>query len=450
LVPKKRFFMNGETEGYMSETLNGNGIHHYHRSELTREVLSKKSNFLERWALLLFLGLLLIVVGIAWIIDYPDIIETRATLMADNEPKEIMAWQDGRLVDLFVQNDQQVVEKQVIGWVESTASHQEVLELSQKLDSSMQRLANGNYRQSAALFNGHYHNLGELQNNYQQFITSWQQFRDYQVNGFYKQKKAFLENDILVLGKMQEALLQQQQISEQNLQLAQESFDMNNLLLKEKVISQEDFRKEKSLLFGKQLSLPQIKVTRLSYENQEREKQKELEQLDHDMQQQKIIFQQALLTLKSAVADWIRKYVLLAPVSGKIVFLAPLQKNQFIHQGKIMGYVNPPNTRYYVELNLPQSNFGKIDTGFQVQIRFDAYPYEEFGTLNGKLNYISKVPSDSGFLGIVDFGSSLLSSYKKVLPYKSRLQARALVITRNTKLLTRIYYSIIKGTSLNK
>jgi multidrug resistance efflux pump len=444
--------MNSESEigRKAPRMLNGNGMQHYQRSEMAREVIAKRSKFLERWALLFFLALLLVFLGITWIIDYPDIIETRATLMADNAPKEIMALQDGRLVELFVNNDQQVTEKQVIGWIESTASHKEVLALSQQLDSSIQRLAAGKYRQSAALFSRSNHTLGELQNSYQQFITSWQQFNDYQVNGFYTQKKAFLENDIQVLGKMQEALLQQQQITEQNLQLAEESFNMNNSLLKEKVISQEDLRKEKSLLYSKQLSLPQIKITRLTYETQQREKQKELDQLLHDMEQQKMIFHQALLTLQSAVNEWIRKYVLVAPVSGKIAFLVPLQKNQFIKQGKIMGFVNPPDTRYYVELNLPQSNFGKVDTGFQVQIRFDAYPYEEFGTLNGQLNYISKVPSDSGFLGIVHFGNNLLSTHGKILPYKSRLQANALVITRNTKLFTRIYYSIVKGTSLNK
>ena len=33
----------------------------------------------------------------------------------------------------------------------------------------------------------------------------------------------------------------------------------------------------------------------------------------------------------------------------------------------------------------------------QVQLGFDAYPYQEMGFVKGKLNHISKIATDSGF-----------------------------------------------------
>ena len=91
-----------------------------------------------------------------------------------------------------------------------------------------------------------------------------------------------------------------------------------------------------------------------------------------------------------------------------------------------------------------------MDTGMQVQLRFDAYPYEETGFVNGKLSYISKIASDSGFYARVSLENALVTNLKNQIPYKSGLHAKALVITKNQRLLQRLYYSLVKTTSMSK
>nr|WP_262915615.1 HlyD family secretion protein [Niabella ginsengisoli] len=145
-----------------------------------------------------------------------------------------------------------------------------------------------------------------------------------------------------------------------------------------------------------------------------------------------------------------RQYTLQAPVDGQITFILPVQKNQHIEQGKLLGYVNPPDSKYYAEIKLAQYNFGKVDTGMKVQLRFDAYPYQETGFVPGTLNYISKVAIDSGFVGTVRLDKGLTTNQQKALPYKPGLKAQALIITKDQRLLERLYYNIVKSTSLNK
>ena len=168
------------------------------------------------------------------------------------------------------------------------------------------------------------------------------------------------------------------------------------------------------------------------------------------MDQQRLIFIQALQTLKSNVDEWKRQYILTAPLNGIIFFSMPLQENKFIQQGQLLGYVNPPSSTFYAEIYLPQNNSGKVDTGMQVQLRFDAYPYEETGFVNGKLSYISKIASDSGFYARVSLENALVTNLKNQIPYKSGLHAKALVITKNQRLLQRLYYSLVKTTSMSK
>lgn len=415
------------------------------RSDSVQEVISRQPGFMERWALLVFLIILLFVFAGSWFIKYPDIVQANATLTTANAPKEIVSREDGKLIQLFVANDDKVVQGQTIGWIESTASHNEVINLYDLLNQAGDLLAKNQTEQVSNIFNKSFHNLGELQSAYQQFIIAWQQFNDYLVNGYYNKRKKSLFEDLIFLQKMHKILEEQQQLTQQDLQITREGFDANESLYKDKVISKQDLRDQKIKLVSKQMVLPQQVSSLLTNENQQIGKQKEINELEHNISQQKIIFQEAMQTLKSLTEDWIKKYIIKAPVDGKIVFVVPLQENQFMQSGKTIGFVNPPDSRYYAQVMLPQNNFGKIEPGQKVQLRFDAYPYQEFGFVEGKLNYISKVPSDSGFLATITLSKGLTTNYKKEIQYRSGLKSQAWIITKNVRLLQRFYYNIVKA-----
>jgi multidrug resistance efflux pump len=421
-----------------------------HRSEAAQEIISRQPGFVEKWALMLFLIILLLLVCSTWFVYYPDIIQAQGSLTADNAPKEIVPWQSGRLIKLFVKNGDEVKKGDMIGWIESTANTEEVISLSGKLDSSFSLLTQGKSENLSKLFEERYNNLGELQAPYQIFTTAFQQYNDYLVNGFYMNKREVLLKEIATLSQMNLAIEEQKILAMEDKDSAKISLSVNKVLLDEKVIAPEDYRAENSKYISKEMSIPQYNSSIFGNQNQQAEMQKEVGQLDHDINQQKIIFEEAMQTLKSSVDDWIHKYTLQAPLDGIVFFAVPLQQNKFIEQGKLLGYINPPNSNFYAEVNLPQNNFGKVDSGMSVQLRFDAYPYQEAGFVKGKLSYVSKIASDSGFYAKVRLDKGLVTNLKNDIPYKNGLRAQAIIITKNMRLLQRIYYSIVKSTSIGK
>jgi len=70
--------------------------------------------------------------------------------------------------------------------------------------------------------------------------------------------------------------------------------------------------------------------------------------------------------------------------------------------------------------------------------------------VKGKLTYICKIATDSGFYGRVTLQNGLVTNFKNQILYKSGLQAKALVITKNQRLLQRLYYSLVKATQPRK
>jgi len=414
------------------------------RSEIVQEIVSRKPGFAERWALPIFLLILLLLITSTRFISYPDVILGSATITSINAPKEIKTKTQGRLIKINIVESQQVQAQDIIGLMESTANHYEVINLSKLIDSTQILLLNNKSEVVGSLFSKQYLHLGEIQQAYQSFIQSFQLFKQYLLSGFYVKKKTMLQNDMNYIQRLNSALLQQQAMQKEDVELSQESFKAIEKLEKEKVISLFDYRTEKSKLIGKQLMLPQITSEIINNESIQYNKKKEISELDNQILQQKNIFVEALNTLKAQVDDWKAKYLLTSPISGRVSFTSFLQENQELRNNQSVCFVNPVNTEYYAELIIPQKNFGKIKKGQKVLLKFLSYPFEEFGSVEGRLDFISPVPSDSGYLAKVVLPAGLITNYKTPLQFINGMQANAQIVTSDISLFERLLHQINK------
>ena len=418
-----------------------------HGNEVT-EIISNKPPFWVRWGILFFFFLLLMIALISWFIQYPDIVSANGVLNSVNAPKAVISLSGGKLVKLFVKESQSVAAGEILGYMESTADHKDVIALSELIDSSsikMTKQPEGDI--TTTILSASFTNLGELQSDYQVFNQACISFSDYLRSGFYVKKRNMLMADMNNLQRLHSTLLQQKELYRQDLNLTDTTFRANEILKEQKVISALEYRNEKSKRIAKQMSLPQVSSSIISNEGQQNEKRKEIAELENQIRQQGSIFIQAMNTFKSRVDDWKKKYLLIAPISGAISFSAFLQENQQLKPGQIICYVNPGNTNYYVEALIQQYNFGKVKKGQQVLLKFPAYPYHEFGTVKGVVELINATPSDSGYLAKVSLPEGLITNYKKQLRYNDRLPVQADIITENLNLLQRVFYNFRKNMS---
>ena len=81
--------------------------------------------------------------------------------------------------------------------------------------------------------------------------------------------------------------------------------------------------------------------------------------------------------------------------------------------GQTICFINPINTLYYASIVVPQANFGKIKVGEKIILKLQAYPFQEFGSIIGRLDFIAKIATGSGYVGRVLLPNGLLTNYKK-------------------------------------
>jgi hypothetical protein len=102
------------------------------------------------------------------------------------------------------------------------------------------------------------------------------------------------------------------------------------------------------------------------------------------------------------------------------------------------------NNEWIAFVKVPASGAGKIKSGQQVIIKMTAYPYLEFGHINGITRQISPAQERESYLVEVQIGEKLVTSSKKELQMSGNLSATAEIITENRRLIERIFAPIKK------
>lgn len=434
-----------------NETLitGGRNISRFERSEAVQEIVSNRPGVIIRYGILFFLAILLALGIASWFIQYPETVRTSARLNSINAAREVIARTDGKLVKIAVRENTIAREGQVLGYMETIARVPSVVQMKAQVDSLISLTDQNRADETSKFLPGYNHsnfikNLGELQAPYQEFAKAYIRFNDFLNTGFYVRKKHMLQADLLNIQKLHTILADQKILLEQDVSLSNETFGANETLAKEKVISALDYRSEKSKLITKQLSLPQINASIVSNEGQENEKRKEIAELENQIIVEKNTFIQSLQTMKSMIQAWEFKYLLKAPVAGTVSFAGFFQENEEMKSGQPLFFVQPDNTAYFIEMMIPQYNFGKVKPGQQVLLKFQAYPFEQYGSVLGKIDYIKSSPTDSGFQARVVLPRGLTTNHGKTIPYRYGLTAQADIITEDMRLFHRFYYMIAR------
>ncbi len=429
----------------MSEEINKREISQL-RSEEVQEIIGNPPHWLIRWGIALFLAVLLMLLALSWFIRYPDIITADLILNSVNAPKAIDARSNGKLTQLLVSDNMSVKKGQILGFMENTADPQQVLQLADVVDTMLHRLDRDEIGKVTRFSPDHYKNLGELQSGFQTFSQAFLQFKSYMATGYYQDKRRILLHDLDYLKQLHKNLMEQRIIAERDFKLSKDNYAIQETLAVKKVIAPVNLKEDQSQLLAKQMPLTQLNASIINNESAQNDKKDQLLELEKEISEQKITFLQALNTFKSSIDNWEYQYVLKTPVSGKVNFISFLQKNEYVQAGQPLFYVKPPNTKYIGLMYVPQFNMGKIKPADKVVIKFNGYPFQEYGSVKGKIKAISSVPKDAKYLVEISLPDGLKTNYGKKLSYREGMSASADIVTANRRLIEKFIYKLRKAS----
>lgn len=411
------------------------------RSSEIDEVLSQPPAWLVRWGISVFFFVLLILVAVGWFVKYPDLIGGTMRIVGDEFPKSVNAKSDGKLVKLFSKEGDLVQKGQYLAFLESTANPDEVLQMESVVDSLVKCSQRNDLAKMYALPMPFYFQLGELQKSFQTFQDSYVRAKSLLRDGAFDQKRMALDNDLAQLSILESNLNTQVINHKSDLELSEADLLMNRKLHQQKVIADVEMRRAQSFFIAKKQIFDQAQTNFNNNgmaQNQKRQELLELEKMRTELRNGLL---QAINTLKSDIESWKQRFVATAPANGKVSFLVPLQEGQTVKTGQELFYVMPQAAGFHGEMYVGQYNFGKIRQQQEVIVKLPSYPFQEFGTITGKVTAISELPKDSTYLVKVSFPAGLVTSSKKQLPFKNAMTATGEIVTEDLRLIERLFYN---------
>lgn len=176
-------------------------------------------------------------------------------------------------------------------------------------------------------------------------------------------------------------------------------------------------------------------LARLDVEQNEKERQLHLDILTsyHD--------------LCDNITAWEQRYVLKAPVEGKLEYLKFIADNQYIQAGEELFGIIPQKSKMVGQVLLPSSGAGKINIGDKVTIKLDDYPYMEYGSVEGIVKNISLIPQArqteknpiNTYMVVVELPRELTTNYSQKLQFKPNISGTADIIVNKRRLIERLF-----------
>lgn len=410
-------------------------------SEDLQEIISKPPSWLLKRGITFIVLTIFMIFGISFFLRYPEVVSVPMKFNTSNAPKVLTSKVNGNMIRIMVKDGTSVDKNTDIAYLESVADHDQVLSLLDK----MKKVRSGalNLTDLKDIVTPTELELGEVQNSYQNFYLAYLNYVAINKEGIYQKRKSFIQNEVKYINEQSQRIQEGFDLQKKELALAEAEYAKYLILAEKKVISQLELQQKEALLLAKRQSIPQTENTIISNQSSRLSKDKEMSEINNQIFEEEKKFYQSLNTFISDAENWKKQYVISSTSKGILIYGDFLQENQLIKMGDELFYVNANKDDYYGEILIPQGKSSKVKVGQNVLIKVQSYPYQEYGYLRGKIDYISAIPiKDSVF-----FSKVILTRNERdsIIKLKPGILADADIITEDQSIFKRIWLNLTKS-----
>lgn len=411
-------------------------------SESIQDIIGTNPPFIVRWGNTFMFVICVVLISLCWVIEYPDTILSQVTIKTNVNPKPVAAKFDGKLIKLLVKDGELVKKGQHLGYLEGLASVTDVIDLETNLGRVDSMLVLNDWDKVKNLNFIQFNRFGEIQNPFESFYISLQTLQAYWNGNLITGKKQLIQNEIKSIASLHSNLTEQEKELYKDLKLAEDEYKTNLNLFFDNVIPLMELQKIESKYISKKLAYKQLQNNILSNSNSQFASNKQLVDINDNIEQEKLNFIKQLNILKNEISNWKHQFILTASDNGKISFAGSVEEFQPVSKGQDLFYIMPDNISYLGEIYLDQYNLGKVESGQKVVIKLKSYPFEEYGVVRGEVDNISEIDINKQYLVKVKLPYGIVTNLNKKLKFRFGMLGDAEIITKNTKVIDKVIYKL--------
>lgn len=415
------------------------------RSEEVRDIIGIIPGKGARYVLCIVSVLVFLLLLLGYVIKYPVVISGEIRIITQNSPARLVAKTSGKIRLYLSRLGQKVKEGDIIATVGTSTKSENIIFLDSLLKTfSVLDTIGKNIQFPTDL------NFGELNSVYYEFIDSYNELKDKYSYKLYLLKEGSLNRKIETCRKSIDLMKNQMEIRQKQLDYLKRELSRDSLSFQLETLSERDIDTRNNQYNQYVESYINLEAAYNSEESTLAELLNQKDQLavekNRYLNTLKLHYVNSYNTLVAAVLQWKEQYAFVAPFTGYLEYLGFWQEASFIAAGTEIFSIIPEENPVIGQMQVPTFGAGKIVAGQDVSIKLNDYPYLEYGTLEGKVNSISKVTNKMAidqnndmYLLIIDIPKGLVSKFGTDIKFKYEMKGIADIKTAKRRLIERLF-----------
>lgn len=318
----------------------------------------------------------------AWFGKVEEVGKAQGKLVAENRTYKVESTINGRVQQLSISEGDTVEEGEVLSKLEAEEVKQEINKIEERLENYQTQLS-----QKQNLLEVKTSELSDRQD----IVATELQIQEIAIANAQEKinsKKEQLETLERELAQNKQRVERLQPLQEEGAISEDFVFEAQQTLqnTQMKVLNMESeiqATKKEAERLKEELTQKQTDKNRSRLEAEQKIQQLELEIEEHKNKIAEAKNQLAIAKSKQKEA------VLKSPIDGKVSSLNLQNTGEFLEQGKTVAEISPQDNSLVLDAKIPDQEAGFIEKGMPVQIKFDAYPYQDYGVVPGKVSSMS-------------------------------------------------------------
>lgn len=413
--------------------------------EPIQEIMEYVPGGLLRWGTTALAAMLAVLLVISCLLSYPDVVRGRFMVTPSQPPVRVVTRVSGEVERIFVREGEHVAHGRPLVAFRNPTRYEDVVGVSTQLDRLDQALNRGGPlpELDARLM------LGELQSEYAELLQRLSDYRSLEAEDrFFGEKAAALGDQVRNHERLSATVQSQQALLEEDVKLSGRELARLRQLQSMGLVAPTQVEAAEQAYLQRRvaaengraaLSRSQIEVSAF------RSSALDLQRQQEDGRRSRVLeLRNAVQKLRTGIAGWEAQYVIRAPMDGRVSFFREIHEAQYFTAYDPVVAVLPESRNVTGSVQLDERDAGKVRSGQRVILRFDSYPFREYGTVTGVVESISRL----GMTGEQDrllyrvevrLPSGLRTSYNQQLEPRQELRGDADIVTADRRLIQRFF-----------
>jgi multidrug resistance efflux pump len=418
------------------------------RSEEVRDIIDRMPSKFGIWVSAIIIFIFILILFFGYVIRYPDTVKGKITVSTSVAPIKLISNSAGRIMLTGKSSHDYVNAGEVIAYIDNPTSY-DTLHMIRKILKNY----NPNDPNSTSVLSvlPSKAALGELTSKYYIFLGSLHQIANFDKDKLYDKQissfKDLYQHQADEIKTSAERLSLNSSASEYSKKIV----TRDSTLFLKKVATEAELEMSRMNYLSQKASISNAHSNLIDAEKQAQQTLNRISEVQIEKTEKRNELEIALLASYNDLIDnidnWARKYLFIAPFNGQLQFLRFWKNNQFVQERESVFTIVPALGQPYGQVILPAVGVGKVKPGQEVIVKLDDFPYNEYGSITGKIENISLATNtektDQGsietYLVGVNFPKGLTTNYSRQINFRQESKGSVEIIVKDRRLIERLF-----------